>query len=151
MKTLNTSYQPMISLRKTAAFGSYIWVNSFFRLFSVFRAANGATYLSLFILLVSLSSCGNKNAEDIEKELSSRVVLIQNKSYYEAKLSNGNSLYFTSFDKESGIIGLTADVDSVDMSISYGTGFFISSDGKIVTNHHVVADKVENQEITKSI
>lgn len=141
----------MISLRRTEAFGSYAWINSLFRSLSVSRIANGTIYLTLFVLFASLSSCGNKNAEDIEKELSSGVVLIQNKSYYEAKLSNGNSLYFTGFDKEDGIIGLTADVDSVDMSISYGTGFFISSDGKIATNHHVVADKVENQEITKSI
>ena len=141
----------MISLRRTEACGLYVWINSLFRLLSVSRIANGTMCITLFFLFVSLSSCGNKDAEDIEKELSSGVVLIQNKSYYEAKLSNGNSLYFTGFDKENGIIGLTADADSVDMSISYGTGFFISSDGKIATNHHVVADKVENQEITKSI
>lgn len=94
-----------------------------FRLLSVSRVANGTIYITFFILLALLSSCGNKNAEDIENELSSGVVLIQNKSYYEAKLSNGNSLYFTGFDKENGIIGLTADIDSVEMSVSYGTGF----------------------------
>lgn len=151
MKKFNTTYPPVISLQRTEAFGSYAWVNSLFRLLSVSRVANGTIYITFFILLALLSSCGNKNAEDIENELSSGVVLIQNKSYYEAKLSNGNSLYFTGFDKENGIIGLTADVDSVEMSVSYGTGFFISSDGKIATNNHVVADKVENQEITKSI
>lgn len=151
MQTLNTSYQPIISLRRTKAFGSYTWANSFFHVLSAHGVKNGAMYLTFFILLVFLTSCGNKNAEDLEKELSSGVVLIQNRSYYEAKLPNGNSLYFTGFDNEHGIIGLTADVDSVDMSVSYGSGFFISSDGKIATNHHVVADKVENQEITKSI
>lgn len=108
-------------------------------------------YILLAAILPMLSSCGNKSAEDIEKELSSGVVLIQNKSYYEAKLPNGNSLYFTSFDKEDGIVGLTTDVDSVDMAVSYGTGFFVSSDGKIATNHHVIANIIENQDITKSI
>ena len=91
MKTLNTSYHPVISLRITEAFGSYAWVNSLFCLLSVSRTAKVTMYLTFFILLVSLSSCGNKNAEDIEKELSNGVVLIQNKSYYEVKLSNRNT------------------------------------------------------------
>ena len=73
MKTLNTSYLPMISLLRTEAFGSYAWVNSLFYLLSVSRTANVTMYLTFFILLFSLSSCGNKNAEDIEKELSNGV------------------------------------------------------------------------------
>lgn len=151
MKTYDSSYRPINSLRKTEAVTTYINGTSFNVDSSEFRGKGFFSILVLFIAAISLSSCGNKNAEDLEKELSSGVVLIQNKSYYEARLSNGHSLYFTGFDKEDGITGLTADVDSVEMAVSYGTGFFISSDGKIATNHHVVADKVENQEITKSI
>lgn len=149
MNRFDSTYKLICSFRKSEAFGAYTHIHEFSHLRYVFLRNNIVPIL--FILLISLTSCGNKTAEDIENELSSGVVLIQNKSYYEAKLSNGESLYFTEFDKDDGIIGLTADVDSVDKAVSYGTGFFISSDGKIATNHHVVADKVENQEITKSI
>lgn len=64
--------------------------------------------------------------KEIEETTSSGVVLVQNQSYYEVVLSNGESLYFTGFDKDGDIEGLEFDDDSVKVSTSYGTGFFIS-------------------------
>ena len=110
--------------------------------------------LKFFFILISsttFTSCGKKSADELEKEISSGVVLIQNKSFYEAKLPNGNSIYFTNFDKEDGINGLTTNIDSIEMSVSYGSGFFISTDGKIATNHHVVGNKTDDKDITNSI
>ena len=47
-----------------------------------------------------ITSCGNKSESSIEKEMASGVVLIQNQSYYEVELSNGESLYFAVFVRE---------------------------------------------------
>lgn len=61
-----------------------------------------------FILLLSLcciiSSCGNLSEKEIEETTSTGVVLVQNQSYYEVVLSNGESLYFSGFDDEEMII-----------------------------------------------
>ena len=77
---------------------------------------------SLFLL----TGCNNKTESEICDEVESGVVLVLNRSYYEFELPNGESLYFTSYDSEDGIQGLATDEDSVECSISYGTGFFVS-------------------------
>lgn len=46
----------------------------------------------VFILLGMLTSCSNKSDEQIKQEVSSGVVLVQNQSYYEVVLSNGESI-----------------------------------------------------------
>ncbi len=102
-------------------------------------------------LLVMLSSCGNKSDEQIELDIASGVVLVQNQSYYEVVLSNGESIYFSSFDDNEGVKGIATDEDSVEVVSSYGTGFFISSDGKIATNAHVVSNMVSDRDVNKSV
>ena len=108
-----------------------------------------------FILLLSLccmiTSCGNMPEKEIEETTSSGVVLVQNQSYYEVILSNGESLYFSGFDKDGDLTGLTTDKDSVELVTTYGTGFFISQAGEIATNFHVVSNNVADKEINKSI
>lgn len=106
--------------------------------------------LLAFMLLGMLSSCGNKSDDQIEQEVSSGVVLVQNRSYYEVVLSNGESIYFSTFD-DNGIVGVETDEDSVEVVTSYGTGFFISEDGQIATNAHVVSNTISNKEINKSV
>lgn len=105
----------------------------------------------LTCIAAMLSSCGNKSDSTIEEETSSGVVLIQNESYYEVELSNGSSLYFSGFDSDGGIVGLVADEDSVQVSTSFGTGFFVSETGKIVTNAHVVSNMKSDKDANKSI
>lgn len=105
----------------------------------------------LACVAMMLSSCGNKSDSTIEEETSSGVVLIQNQSYYEVVLSNGQSLYFSDFDSDGDIEGLVADEDSVSVCTSFGTGFFISETGKIVTNAHVVSNMTSEKEANKSI
>lgn len=106
--------------------------------------------LCLMLLGLAIVSC-NKSADDIEKSDAKGVVLVQNQSYYEVVLPNGESLYFSSYDKEDGIQGLVGEEDSVEVTCSYGTGFFISKQGEIVTNDHVVSNIAEDEEVNESL
>lgn len=98
-----------------------------------------------------LSSCGNKSDEQLEQEVASGVVLVQNQSYYEVVLSNGESIYFSAFDEKEGVIGIATEEDSVEVVTTYGTGFFVSEDGQIATNAHVVSNTVSDKEVNKSV
>lgn len=108
-------------------------------------------FLLAFVGIGMLSSCGNKSDEQLEQEVASGVVLVQNQSYYEVVLSNGESIYFSSFDDEDGVKGIATEKDSVEVVTSYGTGFFISDDGKIATNAHVVSNMVSDKDVNKSV
>lgn len=103
-------------------------------------------FVCLCMTLLTVS-CGNKREGDIEKDMASGVVLVQNRGFYEVALSNGESLYFSGFDDGGRLKGLTVYRDSVESLSSYGTGFFISTKGEIVTNAHVVSGEIgENGE-----
>lgn len=50
------------------------------------------TFITCMICIIT-TSCGNKSEQDIEKEISSGVVLVQNQSYYEVDLYNTDYMY----------------------------------------------------------
>ena len=107
--------------------------------------------VTILACITFFSACSNKSESEIESETSSGVVLIQNKSYYEVVLPNNKSFYFSSLDENNDIKGLDTDENTVERTISYGTGFFISDEGEIATNSHVVSSSISDKDINKSV
>lgn len=106
---------------------------------------------ALLSLCFLIASCGNLSEKDIEETTSSGVVLVQNRSYYEIVLSNGESLYFSAFDEDGDLTGIAVDEDSVEVVTTYGTGFFVSEAGEIATNAHVVSNMVADKDVNRSV
>ena len=104
----------------------------------------------LFFVGVFLCSC-NKTEKEINDLYSSGVVLVQNSGYYELKIDDELSVYFSNYSEEGDLENFTFDKDSIVVATSYGTGFFVSEFGEIVTNHHVVASTVLEKEASKSL
>lgn len=101
----------------------------------------------LLLFCTFISSCGTMSEKELEEKISSGVVLIQNRCYYEVALTDDYSVYFAGFDEEGNMTGLALDPDSVQVETSYGTGFFISPKGEIATNAHVVANALEDEDV----
>ena len=115
---------------------------------------------SLFVtvLIALVMACGtfftlmaydNKSNEEIESEMASGVVLVQNQSYYEIDIPGRKPIYFSGFDDEGNIEGRTEDKGAVKQVLFYGTGFFISNKGQIATNMHVVNSKLDDEDVQK--
>ena len=92
-------------------------------------------------------SCMNDARKDAEGVYASGVVLIRNTGYYTVKLDNGMAFYFSGFSDDGKLENLVADEDSVKGYEFYGTGFFVSADGKIATNAHVVTPPVSYDDV----
>lgn len=109
-------------------------------------------YFILTIVVVLLgTSCSSKSEKEIETEQSSGVALVQNQSYYEVRLSNGESLFFSHLDDDGEIKGLSFSRDSVDVATSFGTAFFVNDKGVLATNAHVVNSMSKEKDINRSI
>ena len=105
------------------------------------------TSFLILVLCSLLFSCSNLSEKEIEETTSSGVVLVQNQSYYEVVLSNGESIYFSNFDEDGDLKGIATEEDSVEVVTNYGTGFFVSETGEIATNAHVVSNMVADKEV----
>ena len=88
--------------------------------------------------------------DEINEKTSSGVVLILNYFYYSVDFPNGDIFYFTGIDDNGGVEGFTFDENEAwdQCSGCTGTGFFISEDGQILTNRHIVHPEVSNEVVT---
>lgn len=101
--------------------------------------------LAAAVCLLTLAACREKplTAEEIYKKESSGVALIMNTYYYSMSVG-GMTMYFSGVDSSGRLVGLTSDAREAraNASVAFGTGFFITHDGSLLTNRHVVRPEV---------
>jgi len=115
-----------------------------------------SNYLSYILCLLILFSCKNPLPSPKPEELYDRfeksVVLIQNKYYYEIELNTGVIKYFTGF-YQGELQNSTYKKEEIieNSNIAYGTGFFVTKDGLIATNRHVVSPEINEADILNKL
>ena len=99
--------------------------------------------------LLLLTSCNNKNRDKEQKtvaltedqaykRMGSGVVLVKVDYYYSITFRNQKPLYFSGVSDDGEIQNLTAEEEEIEANQLFGTGFFVTEDGHIATNAHVV-------------
>lgn len=104
--------------------------------------------MSLSVLLVSCVK--KKTPQEIYDEVSSGVVLIQNKYYYAIETEAGEVLYISGV-QDGELVGLESDIEEVEPQVAYGTGFFVSARGGIVTNRHVATPAISERVVRDAL
>jgi len=111
----------------------------------------------LFILLFLSSGCKTDppTPSELYSKYESSVVLIRNSYYIKASVNNGLEYYFTIGNNGSPILQETERDAIENAGVSHGTGFFISGEGEIATNRHVIHPSVDleflNNEINNNV
>lgn len=108
-------------------------------------------FFACLLGIFALSSCGNMSEKELQTTCASGVVMVQNRAYYEIRIPGMESLYFTSFDEADDLDNLTDDLSEIKPTEGYGTGFFVSRDGKIVTNNHVVNGENKKEAVSEAL
>lgn len=106
-------------------------------------------FIYIMVLAVAgctLVSCKEKpmSVDEIYKNDASGVVLIMNRYYYAMNVA-GAVVYFTGIDENGELANLTDDINEItrNSAVVFGTGFFVSRDGNILTNRHVVRPEMD--------
>jgi hypothetical protein len=110
------------------------------------------TCLALFLPALFTNCKKEYTDQELFDTCSSGVVLILNQYYYETTLPDGGKVYFSEFDGET-LQNMTFEEEEIikNRSISFGTGFFVSNTGEILTNRHVAAPSIDNSEVKGKI
>lgn len=111
----------------------------------------------MILLLLCFVLCGDESGESgpgltetapaphttFEKKYASGVALLYNRTYYAITFKDLFTCYFSGLDDDNDVVGFTIDEDEVEPMAGWGTGFFISKDGKLATNCHVAAKTID--------
>ncbi len=107
-------------------------------------------YIMCVAGLINLSACKEKpmTADEIYQKDASGVVLIVNRFYY-AMNCLGEVIYFTGIDEEGNLENITENAAEAtqNAATAFGTGFFISRNGEIMTNRHVVRPEIDKDNL----
>ena len=108
---------------------------------------------STVLMTMLFSSCGKKSADELFEEQKSGVVLVLNKFYYEVVMPGGQKLFFTGMDQNGNMQGFTTNESEAKRNAQMlnGTGFFVSKDGKFVTNRHVAITELNSEQLKANL
>jgi len=92
----------------------------------------------MFFFIVVVLGCNQyPKPSELYNKYRTSVVLIKNSYYFEARIDNNFTFYYT-MRKNEPIIYINREEVIQNANVNYGTGFFISDKGEIVTNRHVI-------------
>ncbi len=104
-------------------------------------------YVLAALASVVLTGCdARQTPQQLLDQDASGVVMVLNSYYYELTLPNGEQFYFKGLDEDGDLEGFTADREEAEKNpaVATGTGFFVGSDGAILTNRHVAEPMLDN-------
>ncbi len=104
--------------------------------------------ISFCIALLVLSGCAKKPPEpkELYDTYRSSVVLIKNSYYFKVSFDNGLEFFYYMNGEEPVMV--TSEQEAIqNASSSYGTGFFISDEGEIATNRHVIYPSLYEEKV----
>lgn len=108
--------------------------------------------ICFLLVVLALTGCGEKSPQELFDESKSGVVMILNEFYYTLTLPDGTVIYFTGLDSDGTLKDMAFNQKEIlsKRQAMTGTGFFIDSQGTIMTNRHVAQPQIDRAAVKNS-